>query len=212
MSPAGLVTLYRKFEELTDALVERFQTPIPQAPPFSRTCPPAHEDSQVFVTIRLQNYWGEFCLGLIDASSQGGQETLSGRILAPLYPEASTHETKREVRRIAKEVAATLALPNPVWHSCGFIVNVARRLGLQNFNEIDFSLSPNLTATYATHVRNFVVHPGPDSEPRFLQVAAHYGLPNSSPVDLLRSRQLGGTTLFEFWVRDLQGAARRAIQ
>ena len=213
MSPTGLVELYQEFEQLTDALVDRFEIPTPDTPPYSESCPPAHEDSKAFLTIRLQNYWVDFWYGLIYASAYAGQPTLTGRTLSPVFPGSSIDEMRRQVRGIARAVAETMInKPDPIWHSCEYTVNVARQLGLQNFNEIDFGLSPNRTAGFATGVRNYVVHPEAGSKERFMRVAAAHGMPFSEPAALLRSPQLGGSTLFEDWVRDLQGAARKAAE
>lgn len=212
MSPTGLVALYEQFKSLTDALIDRFQIPTPLSLPYSLTCPPAHEDSHSFLIIPLQNHWAEYCLELIDSSAQGDQPTITGRALSPIFPGSSEEDTRRQVRGIARTVADSMNFQYPVWHNCGFTVNVARQLGLQNRDEIDLGLSGNFTAGYATRLRNYVVHPGPTSRRDFLRVAAHYGMPDADPVTLLRSPQLGGSTLFEIWVRELQGAARKSAE
>ena len=211
MEPA-VVGVYEEFKQRTDSLIAKFETPVPQAPPYNQTCPPAHEDAQAFLTIRLQNGWSDFCHRLVGISAQGGQPSLSGRFISSISPDSSVEEIDDQVRSAANEVVKTKGLTNPVWHSCQFTVLVARELGLANFQDIDAGLSSNLTAGYTTRVRNYLVHPAHQSRENYIKVAAFYGLPSSEPVELLRSRQLGGATLFEVWVRDLQRSAHRAAR
>ena len=210
--PIGLVGLYEEFKQLSDGIIERFSIPVPMNPPYVHTCPPAHEDGQVFLTVRLQNIWGDYCLRLLEVSAHGGQTGFSGLVISPIVPGSSIAESNRLVGLAANDVAKTKGLQNPVWHSCQFTLLVANELNLSNYQIINSGLGPNVTAGQNNRVRNYVVHPGSGSSNGYSKVAAFYGMPNSEPVALLQSRQRGGLSLFELWVRDLQRAARLAAQ
>ena len=204
------------FSELVDELaqelesiVARFKTPVPSELPYSESCPPAHEASQSFLVICLQSCWINYTQELIELSMEGGQPTLSGSVIAQSLP---PEEAKKRIREAANAAAPKLNMPNPVWQSCSFVVQVARDLQLQNAESIELSLGANKTVDYTNSVRNYLVHPESGSRQRYRKVAATFGLPNAEPIRLLNDPQLGGIPLFEYWIRSTMATAQNAAQ
>lgn len=183
--PAPLSAL-RYFADSTDALVRRFDVPVPSTAPFDSTCPIIHEDGQALLVVRLQNSWADFCRNLIIVSSTN---------------------SARYVRRVAKSVASEMGDGYPVWHKPEFIVRLARHITLTNVSQIDLYLSANVSAGSINSVRNYIVHPGSGTESKYREVAATEGVPGADVGTLLNVRAPGGATLFERWVKDLQRTA-----
>ena len=183
---AALSELYRGFVDYTNALVRRFDVPVPSHDPFYSTCPMIHEDGQALLVVRLQNSWAEFCHELINISA--------------------SNDT-RCVHRAATYVASDMGHSYPVWHSPEFVVRVAKHLTLTKVDLIDLYLGANLSSGRVTDVRNYIVHPGSRTESKYREVAAAEGVPDVGVGRLLNIRFSGGATLFERWVKDLQGTA-----
>lgn len=183
----ALFELYKGFVNSTNALVRRFDVPVPNYKPFDSTCLMIHEDGQALLVVRLQNSWAIFCRDLIGFS-------------------ASNSSTG--VQKAANSVASSLGFSNPVWHSPEFVVRVAKHLSLPNVDRIDLHVGANLSSGRVTDVRNYIVHPGRRTESKYLDVAAAEGVPGVSVGKLLNIRFAGGITLFERWVKDLQRTAK----
>lgn len=185
----ALSELCRSFIHSTDALVKRFDVPVPSCDPFAYTCPRIHEDGQVLLVVRLQNLWADFCHSLIDISASNNSSS---------------------VRRAARTATCDMGNSYPVWHNPEFIVRVAKHLTLANEDQINLYLSANLSSGYVTDVRNYIVHPGSRTESKYRTVAAVEGMPGVAVGKLLNTRFSGGATLFERWVKDLQRTASNA--
>lgn len=209
MPATSFSELIGSFELRLEGLVERFEIPVPDIDPYSQTCPPVHDDAQVFLSVFVQNEWSEFSKSLITLSDVGGQTTLSGSTIPQNF---SLSASRQRVRNAASTVAKKLGTNYPVWHSCGFAVAVAEELGLLNTQAINLGLGGNLSADYFTRVRNYVIHPEAGSRSKYASVAAAIGLPRAQPGQLLRSVQEGGGTLFRNWTEDLKTSARIAAQ
>ena len=170
----------------TNAMVQRFDVPVPNCDPFNSSCAMIHEDGQALLVVKLQNAWADFCHRLIKIS------TSKGTLCAD---------------RVAQSVAADMGLIYPVWHKPEFVVRVAKHLALSNVDRIDLHLGANSSSAHVTHVRNYIIHPGKRTESKFHEVSAYEGLPDADVRTLLNVRFPGGATLFERWVRDLQRTA-----
>ena len=204
------------FAELVDdlsqeleSLVTRFKAPMPPNLPFSESCPPAHEASQSFLVISLQNYWIDYTQGLIRLSMEGGQATLSGSLIARTVPQTVA---RMAISKAADTVATRLNLHWPIWQNCAFVAEVAAELKLENAATIALELGSNMSAGYTTSVRNYLVHPEVRLRDLYRKVANTHGLPYAEPVPLLNSPRLGGIPLFEYWVRSILATARGAAQ
>ena len=145
-----------------------------------------HEDGQALLVVRLQQCWADFCHGLINISA--------------------LNDTRR-VQTAAKSVSGDMGFDRPVWHSPEFVARVAMRLTLANANRISIHLSANISSGHVNSVRNYIVHPGSGTEPRYRKVAAAEGVPRADVGTLLNVRSPGGATLFERWTKDLQRTA-----
>ncbi|MYB76098.1 MAG: hypothetical protein F4X83_03180 [Chloroflexi bacterium] len=183
----ALSQLYKGFVDSTDALVLRFDVPVPSTEPFNTTCPLIHEDGQALLVVKLQNSWASFCRELVATSASNNSGS---------------------VRKAANFVSQYMGYDHPVWHSPEFVVRVAKHLALPNECRIDLHLSASLSSGQVTGVRNYIVHPGDRTESKFQEVAAAIGTPGVGVGKLLNFRYSGGTTLFERWVKDLQRTAR----
>ena len=183
---AALPELYESFVDSTNALVERFDVPVPRCKPFVSTCPKIHEDGQALLVVRLQNCWADFCHWLINISSLNNT---------------------RYVDSAAKSVACDMGFIQPVWHSPEFVVRVAKHLTLTNVDNISLHLGANISSGCVNRVRNYIVHPGSGTESRYKVVAAAEGVPRADVSTLLNVKSPGGATLFERWVKDLQRTA-----
>ena len=186
---ATLSTLSRDFTDSTDALIRRFDIPVPSVAPYDSTCPMAHEDGQALLVVRLQNSWADFCRNLIRTSM--------------------ANETR--FRKAARSVAKEMGDRYPVWHKPEFIVRLARHAALTNQEGINLHLGANLSASHVTNVRNYIIHPGSHTEAKYREVAAAQGVPGADVRTLLNVRAVGGASLFERWVRDLQRTASNSI-
>ena len=174
----------------TDALVERFDVPVPREKPYDSTCPEIHEDGQALQVLKLQNAWAEFCRKLVFISATGDNS---------------------RVQEAARSIATEKGFDYPVWHSSEFVVRVAKYLILPNADEIELHIGADLSAGRITSVRNYIVHPGIQSESKYVSVAAAEGRPNARVAELLSTRLPGGATLFEKWVRALQRTATQVV-
>lgn len=211
-APEAFKVAYSELRDRTDDLVSRFVAPLPPDLPFSQTCPPVHEDGKSMLIIILQNDWGTFCQKLVLLSAEGGHHTLGGRLVSRISGIPTSETVSSHVRGVAQTVAEGLGWEHPVWHSCKFTVLVADKLAVVNSEEVYFGLSPNITAGQVTSVRNYVVHPTSGTEARYLRVTNLVGMPGVSVSELLTSVQPGGSTLFEYWARDLQRTAFSSAQ
>ena len=182
----ALSELAASFVAATNALVGRFDAPVPTDPAFQSTCSLIHGDGQALSVVKLQNLWGEFCHTLIDIST--------------------SYDTTR-VREASNQVASDMGYSYPVWHQPEFVVRVARHLSLTNLDRIDLDLGANLSSGIVTRVRNYIVHPSNRNESRFREIAATEGIPRADLNTLLNAKSPGGATLFERWVRELQRTA-----
>jgi len=211
MALKGLKRLYRDFVRDTNALIRRFNTPIPTVSPFDESCPPAHQDGRSLLTILLQNFWSDYCRQVILLSA-AGTKTIDGHKLAFVGDGTTFLQAKETVRDVADLTADTMGWDNPVWHNHQFVISVAEQLNVENYDEIFNALSPDLIVGYLNKVRNFVVHPHTETQARFQKVAAAYGIPGATVGELLSSLAVGKATLFETWIKSLHKTAQDAAR
>lgn len=187
--PTTLSDLFRDFADSTDALIGRFNSPVPNLALYESTCRVIHEDGQALLVVRLQNSWTHFCRSLITLSASNDIDS---------------------VNKAVRHIVDLMGFSNPVWHKPEFLVRLARHLALPNADCIDLHFGANISSAHITDVRNYIVHPGSRTESKYRQVAAAEGVPTANVGTLLTLRFPGGATLFERWVIDLQRTARNA--
>ena len=201
--PGTLNDVYDPFVSKTNDLVRWFETPLPVDPIEQAACEPVHDVGRVHLCVKLQHLWAEFCEELVGVSALRSPITLSGMALRP--PSGVTAQADVDQAANSQHKGQY-----PPWHRPDFTINVAKRLGLGNYREIQLGLGTGPTLDRLLNVRNYVVHPNAVTEAKYNQVAIDVRAPGLVPMDLLAVRQRGGATLFEVWVADLQGQAQLA--
>ncbi|MFQ5873493.1 MAG: hypothetical protein ACE5JL_06800 [Dehalococcoidia bacterium] len=210
MPARGFSEVHADFVADTEALLQRFNQPIPNAGPYATTCPPVHDDAQSLLVVLLQNSWSTYSREILEVSAEAALPTLTWRQLQPSPMMSMYTGARQAVREAARIVADTMGYCDPVWHKPEFTIRVAAQLKVQNYEEIFYALSSTLTPSHVNWVRNYVVHPSDRTRAGYSKVAAAVGDPRADLGPLLRTQQVGGVTLFEKWVRELQATAEQA--
>ncbi len=200
MAMRALHELYAHFVSRTDFLVRKFEAPLA-----SDACIPIHADGRMRMLIRLQHLWAEFCRELVTRSALGGCQTLSGRLLGRV----SGVSDWRDIERTAWKESNRRP---PPWHQPKFTLGVANKLAVQNLAQISLGLGAVSPADDLTDIRNYIVHPNERTKLAYNRVTYKLGARGLEPDMLLTSRQIGGATLFEAWVAELQTVAFNAIR
>ena len=203
----GFASIYRDFLAESESLVGQFNIPLPEDPTFEPTCQVVHGHGRSLLTVWLQNAWGGYCRSLLQLSVTAEHQTLSGRTLSGIGS-----PSQPSLKHAADTINAREGMVSAVWHRCQYVIWVAQELGVSNVDQIAAALSPVLTATRVTRVRNYVVHPNSGTREQYLQVTYDVGNPDVDVAELLLTRQPAGASLFELWVRELQAAAENAAQ
>jgi len=100
----------------------------------------------------------------------------------------------------------------PSWHVSDFVIRVAQRLRVANYNTISQSIGAVSPIRDLIEIRNFIVHPNQRTQQRFQTIAIQYGTNSRNPIDLLNLIQPGGQSLFSLWVTQMQTLAAASIQ
>lgn len=186
-------------------MVRKFGTPLPPSRPFNSSCRPLHRDGQALLIIRLDHLWATFCQTLVTRSALGNVRTLSGLLIPGVAGIASS----ADVQRVALQVSRGR---QPPWHNASYTVQVAHTLGLANYNQISTSIGAVSPINDLIGIRNYIVHPNYRTIVAYQRIITRLGVSSRDPVDFLSLIQLGGATLFETWVSQLQIVAEAAVR
>ena len=188
--------------------MSRSATGLPADPAEMAVCEPVHRDGSLFLVVRLQHLWGEFCRELVVRSAIGGCVTRTG-LYVPPAPEANH---VRDLPDIARRFSRrSFTGPGSLWEVPSIAIERARDLQVANYRQVSLGLSAVNVIGYLKPVRNFIVHPSASSVSGYDQAARSLGFPGLSPIRLLNQRLPGGATIFEDWVSELETAAWNAV-
>lgn len=196
----------QRFITRTDALVSRFDSPLPRDPVERQLCRQVHVEHALYLVIRLQQVWADFCRELVLLSALGRFQTLSGRFLPP----APSVGGMADIQALAAKAKMRLAGPGANWHLPHFAVQLANSLSVANYAQISSGLGAANVSDLTT-TRNYIVHPNIFTRQAFVKTVRNLGLFGVDPYELLISPTVGGAKLFEIWVADLQMAAGNAV-
>jgi hypothetical protein len=94
-----------------------------------------------------------------------------------------------------------------------FSIDIARNLRIDNYGQVSMALGGISPIDHVINIRNYVVHPDERSRIRYENTLRSIGIMvKTDPISLLRSRVVGGASLLEQWVSDLQTLAVNAMQ
>lgn len=204
MPSRTLSQLLGRFISRSDRVVDYFGRPLPPSLAQRLLCTPVHEDARLFLVVRLQWLWSEFCRALVIDSALGGARTRGGRVL----PRAPGVSRIADLRTLAGK---PISGPGANWHDPQFAVGIASRLSTANYYEISTGLgSANVDELRLT--RNYIVHPNQVTKAGFDQVTRSRGLMRADALTLIAHRSAGGVRVVEAWVSDLQTAALNATR
>lgn len=205
MRAKPLLYVYGVFLRRSHALDSRLEVQLPTHPEEAEMCEPVHRDALVFLAIRVQHLWGEFCRELVVRSALGNCSTRSGQLVPP----APGSVRVRDLPNMSR-------LPfwgrGTYWEDPQFALRQARRLNVVNYNSIALGLtSASSVLDELKTVRNFITHPNRSTAAEYTQLTRAKGLRGLSTEQFLRQRTPGGATIFEAWTRQLATAAWNAV-
>ncbi len=208
MRKKPLNTLYGSYAARSRSLIFWSLADLPADPAEMAVCEPVHRDGLLFLVVRLQHLWGEFCRELVVRSAIGGCVTRTG-VYVPSAPGAN------HVRDLPTVTSQFTKLPftgpRSQWEVPSFAINQARFLQVANLNQIIQGLSVVNVIDYLKPVRNFIVHPNVRTSARYDQAARSLGFPGFSPIRLLSQSLPGGAAIFGVWISQLETAAWNAV-
>lgn len=205
MRTKPLLHIYALFLQRSRELDSRLAVRLPQRQDEAEMCEPVHRDASVFLAIRLQHLWGEFCRELVVRSALGNCSTRSGQHV----PSAPVAVRVRDLPNMSR-------LPfwgrGTYWEDPKFALRQARRLNVVNYNSIALGLTSasNVLDELKT-VRNFITHPNRSTAAEYIQLTRASGSRGLSPEQFLRQRTPGGAMIFETWTHQLATAAWNAV-
>ena len=205
MRSKPLLHLYGAFLSRSHALDSRLAVQLPAHPQEAKMCLLVHGDALIFLAIKLQHVWGEFCRELVVRSTLGNCSTRSGQRVPP----SSGALRVRDLPNISR-------LPfwgrGTYWEDPKFALRQARRLNVVNYQSISLGLtSASSVLDELKTVRNFITHPNRSTAAEYTQLTRTKGLRGLSPEQFLQERTPGGATIFENWTRQLATAAWNAV-
>lgn len=204
MRKKSLNALYGSFVARSRSLTSRSIASLPADPAEMAVCTPVHQDGLLFLVVRLQHLWGEFCRELVVRSAIGDCVTRSGLRLPPAPGVNHVRELPIITNRPLPDRSAQ-------WEAPQFAIGQARRLKVANFIQLSLGLGSVTMLEHLRNVRNFIVHPNKDTRPRYYQTARELGYPGMPPAQLLSQRLPGGVTIFDDWISELETAAWNAV-
>jgi hypothetical protein len=205
MARKTLRELYSHFVARTNLLVEKYDFPIPPDTSHRDMCNAIHSDGRALMIIRLQLLWGEFCRELVMRSALGGYLTITGT-----FPSASP--ALLSLQAIQQAINLERRGRPPAWHSPVFALAVARRLNIQNYDQVSLALTQASPVDDLRTIRNYIVHPSEFTRIPYVNITWRLGSPGTDPVSLLAVRLPGGATRYETWVADLQTMVLDAVR
>lgn len=209
MRKKSLNALYGSYVARSRSLMSRSLASLPANPSEMAVCEPVHRDGLLFLVLRLQHLWGEFCRELVVRSAIGGCVTRTGAYVSP----APDVNHVRDLPTITKQFTKQpFTGPRSQWEVPSFAMDQARFLQVANFNRISLGLSAVNIMDYLKPVRNFIVHPNERTSARYAQAARSLNFPGLSPIQLLSQRLPGGVTIFGNWILQLENAAWNAVE
>ena len=161
---------------------------------------------EAILTAWLQTSWGEFNRALLIASALGTRRT-SGTPIKPAPRVRSENDAEKLVNEGVTQAVKTRGLSWPVWHAPWFVIEVGSIIHLDNRANLQSVLGPTLVPQQITWFRNYLVHPGKSTRPKYEELQAKLGMLRREPEELLHQSVKPGLTVFTSWVRDLQQLA-----
>lgn len=205
MARKTLRELYSHFVARTNIMVHKYDFHLSPDPTHRDMCNAIHCDGRALMIIRLQLLWGEFCRELVTRSAIGRCRTITGT-----FPSRSP--ALSSLQAIEQAINAERRGRPPAWHSPAFALAVARRLNIQNYDQVSLALSQAAPVDDLRTIRNYVVHPSEVTRIPYVQITRRLGSPGTDPMSLLATRLPGGATRYETWVADLQAMALDAVR
>ena len=208
MRKKSLNALYGSYAARSRSLLSRSAPSLPADPAEMMICEPIHRDSLAFLVVRLQHLWGEFCRELVVRSALGGCVTRTGVYLPPAAGVNRVRDIPNIIKQFTKE---EFSGSRSHWEDPSFAIRHTRRLQVANFNQISLGLGSVTILDHLKSVRNFIVHPNSNTGPKYLQTTRTLGFRGMPPIQLINQHSLGGATIFEMWVLELESAAWVAV-
>ena len=208
MRKKPLNALYGSYVARSRSLMSRSLAGLPADPAEMAICEPVHLDSLLFLVVRLQHLWGEFCRELVVRSAIGGCVTRTGAYVPPAPDANHVRDLPAITGQFTKQ---PFTGPRSQWEVPSFAIDQARFLRVANYGRISLALSAVSVIDYLKPIRNFIVHPNARTSASYNQAARGLGFPGFSPVQLLNQRQPGGATIFGVWISQLEAAAWNAV-
>lgn len=202
MTVRKLASIYGRFFWRTDRILTALQSPLPENVAAAEICRPIHEAGAAYLVIRLQALWGEYCRNLIILSARGNALTIGGKPIPPA-PGIAGFAAIRHI--LGNHFGGG---PGTHWDNPGWAIQRANQLNPTNQNQIRLGLE-SAPVDKLRLVRNFLVHPNQQTNPRYQELAEDLGFSGAAPKELLNSSFEGGTVI-ESWVADFQLAAYNA--
>lgn len=181
---------------------------LPTNPAEMAVCVPIHQASLLFLVVRLQHLWGEFCRELVVRSAIGDCVTRTG-VYVP--PAPGVKRIKDIPNIIAQHTREQFSGSRTHWEDPQFAIRHAQRLQVTNFRQLSLGLGSVTILDQLKNVRNFIVHPNDNTGPKYLQTTRTLGFRGMPPIQLINQRFIGGATIFETWVSELEAAAYAAV-
>ena len=196
MAGADLSAVYEKFYNETEAIHAKFLAIVQDT-----ACAGCQSAGfgEAILTAWLQTKWGEF-----------SRELLIESLLCMYTANISVTATKtlgdaeRTVTKTAREIAAKRGLPFPVWHSTGFVIEVAQEIALSNSTTIEHAIGPTTVPERITQFRNYLVHPTSRNRTKYEELLSKLGMLGKEPQELLHQSVRPGLVIFTSWIRELQ--------
>lgn len=202
MAVRKLASIYGRFFWRTDLILTVLQSPLPENVAAAEICRPIHEAGAAYLVIRLQALWGEYCRNLIILSARGNALTIGGKPIPPA-PGIAGFAAIRHI--LGNHFGGG---PGTHWDNPGWAIQRANQLNPTNQSQIRLGLE-SAPVDKLRLVRNFLVHPNQQTNPRYQELAEDLGFSGAAPKELLNSSFEGGTVI-ESWVADFQLAAYNA--
>ena len=208
MSTRTLGKLYSRFLAKSNRLITQYDVSMPLKHIHESACEGILCDSQTYGVVRLQFLWGQFCKELVIKSAVGGYRTVGGVILNP----GTAVNSPQSIDSIVSSELRKRMLRFPVWHSPPFVAAIGRALGIQNYTQINLTLSQPAPVKEITDIRNFIIHPSMITKAKYVKIARGFNLPYARPFELMINKLPGGITQFADWVASLQQMAENAVR
>ena len=205
MRKKSLNALYVSYVSRSRSLLSRFAASRQSG---MTICEPLHRDASAFVVVRLQHLWGEFCRELVVRSATGGCATRTGLYLPPA---PGVNRVRDIPHIIARHTREQFSGSRTHWEDPQFAIRHAQRLQVGNFSQMSLGLGSVTILDQLKSVRNFIVHPNGNTGPKYLQTTRTLGFRGMPPIQLINQRSIGGATIFEMWVSELEAAAYAAV-